>query len=172
MSVRHQASWGAFPARVAAARSEKAKLEVSRAIACYRSALDSVDRLSPPSDTARSVREQATALVHEAYVRLVGGAELRWDSSGHFFAAAAEAMRRILIDQIRHKRSTKHGGQRQRVEIDGDALLAPPDKPIDDLLVLGKMLRKVAQNSTRERNVAGLDDDPGSFCESIHDRQQ
>ena len=62
---------------------------------------------------------QATALVHEAYVRLVGPEastprEPHWDSRGHFFAAAAEAMRRILIDQARRKRSAKRGGDRQR----------------------------------------------------------
>ena len=83
---------------------------------------------------------QATALVHEAYVRLVDGGEPRWDNSGHFFAAAAEAMRRILIDQARRKRSTRHGGQRQRVEFDGDALQAAADKPLDDLLALDEAL--------------------------------
>src|ERR1700677_1161186 len=61
----------------------------------------------------------ATALVHEAYVRLVGKEnEQRWVSSGHFFAAAAEAMRRILVDNARRKRRIKHGGDRERAEID------------------------------------------------------
>src|SRR5213596_3635499 len=60
---------------------------------------------------------QATALVHEAYLRLVGPAdEARWDNRGHFFAAAAEAMRRILVDAARRKRTEKHGGRRRRVE--------------------------------------------------------
>src|SRR5215475_3387977 len=63
---------------------------------------------------------QATALVHEAYVRLAGSAEAgqeqRWDSRGHFFAAAAEAMRRILLDQARAKRSEKLGGDRKRLD--------------------------------------------------------
>src|SRR5437762_2798589 len=58
---------------------------------------------------------QATALVHEAYVRLVDVAQVqRWDSRGHFFAAAAEAMRRILVESARRKRSGKHGGDRDR----------------------------------------------------------
>src|SRR3954462_12336206 len=58
---------------------------------------------------------QATALVHEAYLRLVGGtADQQWDSRRHFFAAAAEAMRRLLIARARRKRAEKHGGQRQR----------------------------------------------------------
>src|SRR5690242_11635090 len=59
----------------------------------------------------------ATALVHEAYLRLVGNGDLpRWNDRIHFYAAAAEAMRRILIDNARKKRSEKHGGQQQRVE--------------------------------------------------------
>src|SRR5439155_3220205 len=63
---------------------------------------------------------QATALVHEAYLRLLanpGGAEPHWNSRGHFFAAAAEAMRRILVDRARHKQTGKAGGGRQRVEL-------------------------------------------------------
>src|SRR6476646_9042339 len=62
---------------------------------------------------------QPTALVHEAYLRLVGPAdEHRWAGRGHFFAAAAEAMRRILVDAARRKRRDKHGGGRQRVDLD------------------------------------------------------
>src|SRR5262249_53786130 len=61
---------------------------------------------------------QPTALVHEAYLRLVGGKEeLHWDNRGHFFAAAAEAMRRILVDNARRKQATKHGGGRRRVPL-------------------------------------------------------
>src|SRR6058998_2996721 len=78
---------------------------------------------------------QATALVHEAYLRLVGGEQTQdWDSRGHFFAAAAEAMRRILIDRARHKQTRKAGGGRRRLDLDaiepaleeenGDRLLA------------------------------------------------
>src|SRR5256885_3229638 len=61
---------------------------------------------------------QPTALVHEAYLRLVGKAEQRWDGRGHFFAAAAEAMRRILVDNARRKRRPKHGGDRRRLDWD------------------------------------------------------
>src|SRR5262249_58963760 len=69
---------------------------------------------------------QATALVHEAYVRLVGaGDDPHWDNRRHFFAAAAEAMRRILIDNARRKQTRKHGGDWQRGEADPDALVAP-----------------------------------------------
>jgi RNA polymerase sigma factor (TIGR02999 family) len=86
---------------------------------------------------------QATALVHEAYLRLVDAEGRRsWDGRGHFFAAAAEAMRRILIDSARRKQRPKHGGDRYRVDLDdaGDAI-APP---VDDLLALDHALEKLA----------------------------
>src|SRR5215471_19499344 len=71
---------------------------------------------------------QATALVHEAYLRLVDAEQApHWDGRGHFFAAAAEAMRRILIDQARRKRRPKHGGDRQRIDLDEAA--AVTDSP-------------------------------------------
>src|SRR5262245_35803645 len=76
-----------------------------------------------------------TALVHEAYLRLVGPADAaRWDNRGHFFAAAAEAMRRILIERARHKRRIIHGGGRRRPELYPDLLAAPA--PGDGLLAL------------------------------------
>src|SRR5437588_12640062 len=76
---------------------------------------------------------QATALVHEAYLRLVGASDdQRWDNRGHFFAACAEAMRRILIDNARRKRSPKYGGGRVRQDLD-DIQLAIPEL-CDDLL--------------------------------------
>ncbi len=61
---------------------------------------------------------QATALVHEAYLRLVGDESKSWDNRGHFFAAAAEAMRRILVERARRRQSMKHGGNHQRIELD------------------------------------------------------
>ena len=73
---------------------------------------------------------QATALVHEAYLRLVGAAETQnWNSQHHFFAAAAESMRRILIDRARRKLTVKHGGERRRIDFDAafPASTAPPD---------------------------------------------
>jgi RNA polymerase sigma factor (TIGR02999 family) len=99
---------------------------------------------------SRLVREkpgqtlQATALVHEAYLRLVGGdAPARWDGRGHFFAAAAEAMRRILIDQARRKKSEKAGGQLRRVNLDDADLMAPSDNQDPDrLLALDEALRE------------------------------
>jgi RNA polymerase sigma factor (TIGR02999 family) len=87
---------------------------------------------------------QATALVHEAYVRLVeGDAALQWNSRGHFFAAAAEAMRRILVENARRKRSRKHGGELQREDFDLDRLVAP--ELSEDLLALDDALNRLAE---------------------------
>jgi RNA polymerase sigma factor (TIGR02999 family) len=84
---------------------------------------------------------QATALVHEAYLRLVGGdSAARWNSRGHFFAAAAEAMRRVLVESARRKHRLKHGGMLRRVEL-ADAA-APP--PADDVLALDEALSRLA----------------------------
>jgi RNA polymerase sigma factor (TIGR02999 family) len=86
---------------------------------------------------------QATALVHDAYLRLVGdGAEQPWNGRGHFFAAAAEAMRRILVDRARRKRRPKHGGDRSRQDLDGEIHAAP--KVRENLLALDEALRKWA----------------------------
>jgi RNA polymerase sigma factor (TIGR02999 family) len=86
---------------------------------------------------------QATALVHEAYLRLVGaGGQQPWDSRGHFFAAAAEAMRRILIDNARRKRRPKHGGDHKRVSLDEALCLG--EAPDDDLLALDEALQTLA----------------------------
>jgi RNA polymerase sigma factor (TIGR02999 family) len=85
---------------------------------------------------------QATALVHEAYLRLVGEGADGWENRRHFFAAAAEAMRRILIEQARRKRRVRHGGGKQRVDLDeGCSLVEPPD---DDLLALDEALTRLA----------------------------
>jgi RNA polymerase sigma factor (TIGR02999 family) len=86
----------------------------------------------------------ATALVHEAYLRLVDAErEFDWDSRGHFFAAAAEAMRRILIDSARRKASVKHGGRLNRRMLD-DAQPAT-DEGADDLLALDEALTRLAE---------------------------
>src|SRR5919202_924611 len=68
---------------------------------------------------------QATALVHDAYLRLVGADDPGWDGRGHFFAAAAEAMRRILIDAARRKRAEIHGGRMRRQDLDAAEIAAP-----------------------------------------------
>jgi RNA polymerase sigma factor (TIGR02999 family) len=86
---------------------------------------------------------QATALVHEAYLRLVDvGKAQHWNSRGHFFAAAAEAMRRILVDAARRKQSEKHGGGRDRVELPADGIAAPD--PDLDLVALDEALTRLA----------------------------
>ncbi|HEV2971718.1 MAG TPA: ECF-type sigma factor [Pirellulales bacterium] len=87
---------------------------------------------------------QATALVHDAYLRLVGGdATQHWNSRGHFFAAAAEAMRRILIDKARKKQRLKRGRGFQRVDL--DAVEVSVEEPPDDLVALDDALTKLAQ---------------------------
>jgi RNA polymerase sigma factor (TIGR02999 family) len=86
---------------------------------------------------------QATALVHEAYLRLVGGGDRAWDSRGHFFAAAAEAMRRIVVETARRKMRARHGGGRHRVEVELADL--PTRLSPDDLLVLDEALARLEQ---------------------------
>jgi RNA polymerase sigma factor (TIGR02999 family) len=87
---------------------------------------------------------QGTALVHEAYIRLVDGEKARhWDSRGHFFAAAAEAMRRILVETARRRQSLRGGGGHQRQDlIEADL---PIDPPPDDILALDEALSKFAR---------------------------
>jgi RNA polymerase sigma factor (TIGR02999 family) len=86
---------------------------------------------------------EATALVHEAYLRLVDVAPPQnWNSRGHFFAAAAEAMRRILVEQARRKRSRKRGGDRQRIDL--ELVSAATPQPPDDLLDLDAALSQLA----------------------------
>jgi RNA polymerase sigma factor (TIGR02999 family) len=81
-------------------------------------------------------------LVHEAYIRLVGTEDQNWDSRGHFFAAAAEAMRRILVENARRKQRIKRGGQRKRIDFDEADLAIEP--PSDDLLALHEALEELA----------------------------
>ncbi|MCI0358198.1 MAG: ECF-type sigma factor [Planctomycetaceae bacterium] len=103
----------------------------------------------PPGQTL-----QATALVHEAYLRLVGqNADRPWDGRGHFFAAAAEAMRRILIENARHKQRDKHGGGRRRVELPD---LPAADQEPDDLLALDDALAKLAAEDAPAAEVVKL----------------
>lgn len=103
---------------------------------------------------------EATALVHEAYLRLVGDTEVYWQGRGHFFAAAAEAMRRILIDRARRKRRVRHGGHLQRITLDmADPAATPED---DRLLALDEALARLADQHplkaelVKLRHFAGL----------------
>jgi RNA polymerase sigma factor (TIGR02999 family) len=87
---------------------------------------------------------QATALVHEAYLRLVDVEKARhWDSRGHFFAAAAEAMRRVLIDNARRRHSQRRGGEAQRLPLDGLDAAAPASD--DELLAVNEALERLQQ---------------------------
>jgi RNA polymerase sigma factor (TIGR02999 family) len=86
---------------------------------------------------------QATALVHEAYLRLVDTEQTQdWNSRGHFYAAAAEAMRRILVENARRKRRGRHGGGRQRIDLDHACAMS--ESPPDDLLALDEALSTLA----------------------------
>src|SRR5579871_5733122 len=104
---------------------------------------------------------QATALVHEAYLRLVVGEKAQhWDSRGHFFVAAAEAMRRILVEQARRRKAAKRGGQAGREELQESAIVAP--EPAEDVLAVNDALEHlstidpVAADLVRLRFFAGL----------------
>ena len=98
---------------------------------------------------------QATALVHEAWLRLVGGhAAQRWDGRGHFFAAAAEAMRRVLVDQARRKGRLKHGAELARRELDENALQAPA--PPDEILAVDEVLDKLAAANSQAAQLVKL----------------
>jgi RNA polymerase sigma factor (TIGR02999 family) len=86
---------------------------------------------------------QPTALVHEAYLRLIGdGQPQQWDGRGHFFAAAGEAMRRILVESARRKKRLRHGGELQRVDV--EAIELPLPMPDDELLALDEALNRLA----------------------------
>ena len=105
---------------------------------------------------------EATALVHEAYLRLIGDqpaaqAREHWDSRGHFFSAAAEAMRRILVDQARRKHSQKRGGTLRRVELDEGAFLAAPEKQAEEnLLALDEALQELEKEEPAKARLVKL----------------
>jgi RNA polymerase sigma factor (TIGR02999 family) len=98
---------------------------------------------------------EATSLVHEAYLRLVGQNEpQRWDSRGHFFAAAAEAMRRILVENARRKHSRKRGGGLARHDVDDVQPAAP--QPDEELLALDEALTRLAEKSPQKAELVKL----------------
>jgi RNA polymerase sigma factor (TIGR02999 family) len=103
----------------------------------------------PPGQTL-----QATALVHEAYIRLVGSGDPGWENRGHFFSAAAEAMRQILVDRARQKQSLKGGGSRKRVSLE-DAEPAV-EAPSDDLIALSEALDKLAATDRMNAEIVKL----------------
>jgi RNA polymerase sigma factor (TIGR02999 family) len=100
---------------------------------------------------------QATALVHEAYLRLVGPdgyGSRRWDGRGHFFAAAAEAMRRILVEDARRKKAIKRGGALDRREVDAARLVAPDSKV--DVIALDEALGRLAARDAEAARLVSL----------------
>lgn len=113
---------------------------------------------------------QPTALVHEAWLRLAGNEadERKWDSRGHFFGAAARAMRRILVDHARQKRSLKRGGDVARVDVDVDQLEGCA--PDDELLALDEALEKFSQVNPEKaelvqlRYFGGLTNEQAAAC--------
>jgi RNA polymerase sigma factor (TIGR02999 family) len=99
---------------------------------------------------------QATALVHEAYLRLVEGGDAKpWNDRGHFFGAAAEAMRRILVENVRRKGRGRHGGGLRRVDLDAECSLSAPP-PDDDLLALDAALDRLAALDPKRAEVVKL----------------
>jgi len=105
----------------------------------------------------------ATALVHEAYLRLVGPIdEARWDNRSHFFAAAAEAMRRILVEAARRKQREKHGGDLKRIDLDA-AVSAAPD-PRDDLVALDAALTRLEAEEPQAAKLVELRHFTGFRC--------
>ena len=97
---------------------------------------------------------QPTALVHEAWLRLVGDGDPGWQNRAHFFSAAAEAMRRILIDRARRKRAVRHGGGQQRVDLEESALEAPADD--EKILQVHEALEALAVEDPEKAEIVKL----------------
>ena len=105
-------------------------------------------------DEPANLTLQPTALVHEAYLRLIGDEEVRWNSRGHFFGAAAEAMRRILVERARKYRQPKYGGDRKRVAFDPDR--SGLEESSDDVLEIDEALRKLESEAGPQAEVVKL----------------
>ena len=97
---------------------------------------------------------QATALVHEAYAKVAGTTDPGWDGRAHFFGAAAQAMREILVDQARRRAAQKRGGDRKREELNDDHL--PIESPIEDLLALDEALQKLERYDAKKAKIVVL----------------
>jgi RNA polymerase sigma factor (TIGR02999 family) len=98
---------------------------------------------------------QPTALVHEAYLRLTGGAnEMDWENRRHFFAAAAEAMRRILVERARRRATIRHGGEFRRLELSDDMII--DDQPNSELLALDEALTELERHDAQAAQVVKL----------------
>ncbi|MCA9158254.1 MAG: sigma-70 family RNA polymerase sigma factor [Planctomycetales bacterium] len=97
---------------------------------------------------------QPTALVHEAYMRLVANPDMRWDSRGHFFAAAARSMRQILINRANRKKAEKHGGDRVREQFDDGICMAEPEP--ERMLALDEALKQLEEIDPRKGKIVNL----------------
>ena len=105
----------------------------------------------PPGQTL-----QATALVHEAYLRLVGDEPQSWENRGHFFAAAAEAMRRILIEHARQRKTRKRGGDQERVDL-GELILSDESgAALDEIIALDEALKKLERKDKLKADLVKL----------------
>jgi len=100
----------------------------------------------PPGNTL-----QPTALVHDAYLRLVGDQDPGWDGRGHFFAAAAEAMRQLLVEQARRKSARKHGGGQKRLDV--DVMEIAVDLRIDEVLAIDQALDRLRETDPRKADI-------------------
>ena len=105
-------------------------------------------------DEPANLTLQPTALVHEAYLRLLGNEEVRWNGRGHFFGAAAEAMRRILVERARKYRQPKYGGDRTRVVLDPEE--GGLEESSDDVLEIDEALRKLESEAPAKAEVVKL----------------
>jgi len=105
----------------------------------------------PPGQTL-----QATALVHEAYIRLIGAENRNWDRRGHFFKAAAEAMRRILIEIARRKKSSKHGGDHNKIDFNEAVLVVGNGIPSETMIALDEALKKLSIRDKMKADVVKL----------------
>jgi RNA polymerase sigma factor (TIGR02999 family) len=115
---------------------------------------------------------QTTALVHEAYLRLVSGERVpEWEGRRHFFGAAAEAMRRILVEQARRKQSIKHGGKLRRIDLD-DQSFVDDERHRDELLALDEALTELARHDPRAAQVVNLRYFAGMSLNDIADVMQ
>ena len=137
---------------IAAARSGDRKAAADLMPLLYgelRSLGKALIRRQPPGQTL-----QATALVHEAYAKLVGSTDPGWDGRGHFFAAAAQAMREILVDQARRRAALKRGGNLKRKDLTDNDL--PIDSPVDNILALDEALKKLEASDPEKGRIVTL----------------
>ena len=137
---------------IAAARSGDRKAAADLMPLLYgelRSLGKALIRRQPPGQTL-----QATGLVHEAYAKLVGSTDPGWDGRGHFFAAAAQAMREILVDQARRRAAIKRGGNLQRKEFNDHVLLI--ESPVENILALDDALKKLEASDPAKGQIVML----------------